>query len=112
MQPSRLLPRIGLVRKPRFRTNPYPAVRSLLVGCRLAIVPRQQCVVQNEAGDVVSECEPGEMVDPRVLAGVDAAQACLLRGGAEARERARYARERGRRDGEALIVPEEGREHV
>ncbi len=39
---------------------------------------RQERVVEDEAGDVVAEREPGDVVEPRVLAGVDAAEPGLL----------------------------------
>ena len=52
------------------------------------VVRRQQRVVQDEAGDVVPELETGHVIEPRVHSRIDPAQAGLVDGAAEARERA------------------------
>src|ERR1700751_2087279 len=84
-------------------------VGELLAG---RVVCREQCVVEDEAGDVVSEREPGDVIEPCVHAGVDAAQSRLVSGGTEAVEGARHAGQRGRGDRERLVVAEEAGEHV
>src|SRR5919204_637199 len=77
-----------------------------------AAVARKQRVVEDEARDVVAEGSPGDMVEAEVLPGVDAAHAGLFRRCAEARERAGYARQRGRGDREPLPVAVEAGEHI
>ena len=51
-------------------------------------------VVENEAGYVMAEREPGNVVEPCVLAGEDATETRLSCSGGEAVERARYAGQR------------------
>ena len=68
--------------------------------------------MKDEAGDIVSERQSGVVVEPCVLAGVDATQTRFLRSGAEAAERARDARQCRRGEREVLRVAVEGGEHV
>ena len=68
--------------------------------------------MEDEAGDVVPECKPGDMVDARVLAGVDAAETGLLRSGAEAAERAGHAGQCRRGEREVLLVAVKAGEDV
>ena len=63
--------------------------------------------MEDEAGDVVSELQPGDVVEPRVHAGVDAAETRLVGRGTEAVERARHAGKCRRGEREALVVAEE-----
>ena len=51
---------------------------------------------EHEVGHVATELLPGLVIEPRVDAGVDPAEAGLARGRAEAGERAGHARQGGR----------------
>src|SRR5207302_8462101 len=88
----------------------------VVLDCRLllarGVVRRQQRVVEDEAGDVVTEQNTGVVVEPGVLAGVDAAEAGFLRGGAEAGEGTGHAGQHRRGEREVLVVAVEAGEHV
>src|SRR5580765_257209 len=76
------------------------------------VARRQECVVKDEAGHVVAECDPGGVVEPCVLAGVDAAETGLFCGGAETVEGAGHAGQRRRAERKVLLVAVEAGEHV
>src|SRR6266851_600447 len=73
--------------------------------------PRGTGFGEHEAGHVIAQLDSGHVVESRVHAAVDPAQACLGRGGAVAVEVPHHPGQNVRGDADAVVITEESGQH-